>query len=139
MQGIMQGIDIARQGFADSVYYLTLNFIGIYVRYVGEINMRRGFLDKRGCIETTFKLKYEKEQEVCVRVSTKAAETRYRVTFYDQNLSLSGELAVEHHPKTNRDSSTRRNLEPFGEDQDHRLVDTSVQVSMGRQSVRKLV
>ena len=26
--------------------------------------MRRGFLDKRSCIETTFKLKYEKEQEV---------------------------------------------------------------------------
>ena len=25
--------------------------------------MRRGFLDKRGCIETTFRLKYEKEQE----------------------------------------------------------------------------
>ena len=29
-----------------------------------QINMRRGFLDKRSCIETTFKLKYEKEQEV---------------------------------------------------------------------------
>jgi len=26
---------------------------------------RRGFLDKRGCIDATFKLKYEKEQEVC--------------------------------------------------------------------------
>ncbi len=46
------------------VFYASLNFIGLYVRYVGEINMRRGFLDKRGCIETTFKLKYEKEQEV---------------------------------------------------------------------------
>ena len=33
---------------------------------VSEINMRRGFLDKRSCIETTFKLKYEKEQEVSI-------------------------------------------------------------------------
>ena len=48
---------------AEIIFYATLNFIGVYVRYVGEIFMRRGFLDKRGCIETTFKLKYEKEQE----------------------------------------------------------------------------
>ena len=49
---------------ADLVFFLTLNMIGFYVKYVSEINMRRGFLDKRSCIETTFKLKYEKEQEV---------------------------------------------------------------------------
>lgn len=55
--------EFARQVMADVVFYATLNFVGLYVRYVGEINMRRGFLDKRGCIETTFKLKYEKEQE----------------------------------------------------------------------------
>ena len=60
----MPGSEVARQAAADAVYYVTLNLIGFYVRYVGEINMRRGFLDKRGCIETTFKLKYEKEQEV---------------------------------------------------------------------------
>ena len=48
---------------AEIIFYLTLNFVGVYIRYVGEIFMRRGFLDKRGCIETTFKLKYEKEQE----------------------------------------------------------------------------
>ena len=49
---------------ADLVFFLSLNLIGFYVKYVSEINMRRGFLDKRSCIETTFKLKYEKEQEV---------------------------------------------------------------------------
>jgi hypothetical protein len=63
-QGISDTEDFVQQFFADGVFYLTLNFIGFYFRYVGEINMRRGFLDKRGCIETTFKLKYEKEQEV---------------------------------------------------------------------------
>lgn len=55
---------IAQQCLADLVFYISLNFVGFYVRYVNEINMRRGFLDKRSCIETTFKLKYEKEQEV---------------------------------------------------------------------------
>ena len=65
----MPGSEVARQAAADAVYYVTLNLIGFYVRYVGEINMRRGFLDKRGCIETTFKLKYEKEQEVLLLIT----------------------------------------------------------------------
>ena len=52
-----------KEVFAEIIFHITLNFIGAYIRYVGEIFMRRGFLDKRGCIETTFKLKYEKEQE----------------------------------------------------------------------------
>ena len=57
--------EFVKQLFADLVFYLSLNFVGFYVRYVGEINMRRGFLDKHGCIKSTFKLRYEKEQEVC--------------------------------------------------------------------------
>lgn len=56
-------VNFVYQLLADIVFYVSLNFIGFYMRYVGEINMRRGFLDKRGCIETTFKLKYEREQE----------------------------------------------------------------------------
>jgi hypothetical protein len=60
----MESGPFLKQLFADIVFYASLNFVGFYVRYVGEINMRRGFLDKRGCIDATFKLKYEKEQEV---------------------------------------------------------------------------
>ena len=60
----LEGDEIAVQLFADLVFYASLNFVGFYIRYVGEINMRRGFLDKRSCIETTFKLKYEKDKEV---------------------------------------------------------------------------
>ena len=56
-QGIDDHGEFVKQYFADLVFYLTLNFVGFYFRYVGEINMRRGFLDKRSCIETTFKLK----------------------------------------------------------------------------------
>ena len=48
---------------ADIIYHVCVNLIGWFVRYVVDINMRRGFLDKRVCIETTFRLDYEKEQE----------------------------------------------------------------------------
>ncbi|XP_023319662.1 adenylate cyclase type 2 [Eurytemora carolleeae] len=51
------------QLIADILFHICLNFIGWYSRYVGDINNRRGFLDKRGCIETTFRLKHEKEKE----------------------------------------------------------------------------
>lgn len=64
----MESKALVKQLVADIVFYATLNFIGFYVRYVGEINMRRGFLDKRSCIDATFKLKYEKEQEVRKKV-----------------------------------------------------------------------
>ena len=48
---------------ADIIYHLCVNLVGWFVRYVVDINMRRGFLDKRVCIETTFRLDYEKKQE----------------------------------------------------------------------------
>ena len=62
----MEHNQILLQFGADLVFYMSLNGIGFYIKYVSEINMRRGFLDKRSCIETTFKLKYEKEQEVSI-------------------------------------------------------------------------
>ena len=49
---------------ADIVFLACLNLNGLYVRYVRDVSMRRGFLDKRGCIETTYRLKHEKDQEV---------------------------------------------------------------------------
>ena len=55
-----------KQIAADVVFYASLNLVGFYFRYVGEVNMRRGFLDKIDCVKTTFKLKYEKDQEVRV-------------------------------------------------------------------------
>ena len=56
------------------MFHICVNLIGWYMRYVGDINMRRGFLDKRGCIETTFRLKYEKEQEVSIQDHATANE-----------------------------------------------------------------
>ena len=75
---------IGQQLAADVVFHICVNLIGWYMRYVGDINMRRGFLDKRGCIETTFRLKYEKEQEVSIQDDAAANE------YYSQeNLLLS--------------------------------------------------
>ena len=59
-----KGPGYTQQLMADITFHLCVNLTGWYLRYVCDINMRRGFLDKRGCIETTFRLKYEKEQEV---------------------------------------------------------------------------
>lgn len=105
----MPGIEVVRQAAADAVYYITLNLIGFYVRYVGEINMRRGFLDKRGCIETTFKLKYEKEQEVL--------QTVERQVDQDENLKRAevGRILKATHPK-----NKSQNL-PTSCDSDHKL------------------
>ena len=36
-QGIDDSGEFVRQYFADMVFYLTLNFIGFYFRYVGEV------------------------------------------------------------------------------------------------------
>ena len=58
------GPGYTKQLMADIIFHLCVNVTGWYLRYVCDINMRRGFLDKRGCIETTFRLKFEKEQEV---------------------------------------------------------------------------
>ena len=48
---------------ADGVFYLTANAVGIFTKCLNEVTLRRAFLDKRKCIETTIKLEYEKNQE----------------------------------------------------------------------------
>lgn len=37
--------------------------MGIFMKTLNEITLKRAFLDKRRCIETTLKLNYEKTQE----------------------------------------------------------------------------
>ena len=37
IQGIEDAGEFVKQYFADLVFYLTLNFIGFYFRYVGEV------------------------------------------------------------------------------------------------------
>ena len=77
----MEHNQILLQFGADLVFYMSLNGIGFYIKYVSEINMRRGFLDKRSCIETTFKLKYEKEQEVSISMGFFRSEIFEKKTY----------------------------------------------------------
>lgn len=56
------GLDVAMI-VADAVFYLTANAVGIFTKCLNETTLRRAFLDKRECIETTIKLEYEKSQE----------------------------------------------------------------------------
>lgn len=48
---------------AEVVLYVTINVVGVFTKYLNETTLRRAFLDKRKCIETTIKLEYEKRQE----------------------------------------------------------------------------
>ncbi|KAG8238817.1 hypothetical protein J437_LFUL010531, partial [Ladona fulva] len=48
---------------ADAIYLMCLNLLGLYLRFVNEVMIRRTFLDRRACIKCTNMLKYEKEQE----------------------------------------------------------------------------
>jgi hypothetical protein len=48
---------------ADVAFYLTANIVGIFTKCLNETTLRRAFLDRRRCIESTIKLEYEKSQE----------------------------------------------------------------------------
>ncbi|KAJ8668089.1 hypothetical protein QAD02_009752 [Eretmocerus hayati] len=47
----------------DVWYHLCINCLGLYFRFMNEVVIRRSFLDRRKCVESTLKLNYEKDQE----------------------------------------------------------------------------
>ncbi|XP_063590927.1 adenylate cyclase type 2-like isoform X1 [Penaeus indicus] len=47
----------------DATILLCVNLVGIYWRFMSEVAFRRAFLDKRGNLESKFKLDAEKKQE----------------------------------------------------------------------------
>ncbi|XP_059474978.1 adenylate cyclase type 2-like [Neocloeon triangulifer] len=49
--------------FGEVLFLLAVNGLGMYFRLVSEVILRRTFLDRRACMESTYKLNYEKEQE----------------------------------------------------------------------------
>ncbi|CAB3382316.1 Hypothetical predicted protein [Cloeon dipterum] len=49
--------------FGEALFLLAVNCLGMYFRLVSEVILRRTFLDRRACMESTYKLNYEKEQE----------------------------------------------------------------------------
>ena len=48
---------------ADVAFYVSANAVGVFTKCLNETTLRRAFLDRRRCIETTIKLEYEKKQE----------------------------------------------------------------------------
>ncbi|KRT84073.1 hypothetical protein AMK59_727 [Oryctes borbonicus] len=57
----VQEVQLERIG-SDILYLICLNGFGIYFRLITELIKMRSFLDKRTCVESTTKLKAEKEQ-----------------------------------------------------------------------------
>ncbi|XP_017887885.1 adenylate cyclase type 2 isoform X2 [Ceratina calcarata] len=47
----------------DTIYFACVNGLGLYFRFMNEIVIRRSFLDRRKCVESTLRLNYEKDQE----------------------------------------------------------------------------
>ncbi|XP_012259687.2 adenylate cyclase type 2-like isoform X2 [Athalia rosae] len=47
----------------DAIYFICVNGLGLYFRFMNEVVIRRSFLDRRKCVESTLKLNYEKDQE----------------------------------------------------------------------------
>ena len=49
IQGIEDSGEFVKQYFADLVFYLTLNFIGFYFRYVGEVESTQDIVSSASC------------------------------------------------------------------------------------------
>ncbi|XP_015790697.1 adenylate cyclase type 2 [Tetranychus urticae] len=54
---------IIRYAVADTIFYSLGAFIGFFLTFLLEIANRKAFLDHRSCVESKFKLDYEKEQQ----------------------------------------------------------------------------
>jgi hypothetical protein len=82
-----------------------------YSRYVGDINMRRGFLDKRGCIETTFRLKHEKDKEVRGDTNQVSCEKTTFIVIFPFSWFVSKEhrtfLSIKTHPSIQLDTMAK--------------------------------
>ncbi|CAL8101856.1 unnamed protein product [Orchesella dallaii] len=55
--------DAVRRVFAELIFYLCGNAVGVYSQLMNEVTIRRAFMDRRGYIKSTIKKNYEKDQE----------------------------------------------------------------------------
>ena len=49
---------------SEVLFLIAINFFGLYYRLINELVIRRTFLDRRQCVETSLMLKYARDQEV---------------------------------------------------------------------------
>ncbi|XP_032663466.1 adenylate cyclase type 2-like isoform X2 [Odontomachus brunneus] len=55
--------DYVTKIITDTIYFVCVNGLGLYFRFMNEVVIRRSFLDRRKCVESTLRLNYEKDQE----------------------------------------------------------------------------
>nr|XP_033340223.1 adenylyl cyclase X E-like isoform X1 [Megalopta genalis] len=55
--------DYVTKIITDTIYFICVNGLGLYFRFMNEVVIRRSFLDRRKCVESTLRLNYEKDQE----------------------------------------------------------------------------
>lgn len=55
--------DYTTKIITDTIYFICVNGLGLYFRFMNEVVIRRSFLDRRKCVESTLRLNYEKDQE----------------------------------------------------------------------------
>ncbi|XP_028045225.1 adenylate cyclase type 2 isoform X2 [Monomorium pharaonis] len=55
--------EIVTKIVSDAIYFVCVNALGLYFRFMNEVVIRRSFLDRRKCVESTLRLNYEKDQE----------------------------------------------------------------------------
>nr|XP_012138136.1 PREDICTED: adenylate cyclase type 2-like isoform X2 [Megachile rotundata] len=55
--------DFSTKIITDTIYFVCVNGLGLYFRFMNEVVIRRSFLDRRKCVESTLRLNYEKDQE----------------------------------------------------------------------------
>lgn len=55
--------DFTTKIVSDTIYFVCVNALGLYFRFMNEVVIRRSFLDRRKCVESTLRLNYEKDQE----------------------------------------------------------------------------
>jgi adenylate cyclase len=96
---------------SDGIYLISINSLGLYFRYMNEIVIRRSFLDRRSCVESTHQLKFEEDQEnqlmssiipqhiiVKVRLALMEYIRRYEKNNNTPQVKPFEDLYVEDHP-----------------------------------------
>ncbi|KAK4311120.1 hypothetical protein Pmani_017353 [Petrolisthes manimaculis] len=61
--------DITTKLVVEAVVLVSVNLVGVYWKFMSEVAFRRAFLDKRGHLESKFKLDAEKKQEETLLLS----------------------------------------------------------------------
>jgi adenylate cyclase len=56
--------DIISKILSELIFFICINFMGIFFRLTNEIDIRSSFIDRRECVQKNLMLKFERIQEV---------------------------------------------------------------------------